>query len=149
MLLLNLPAYEHKIKKKEGKLFIWDRIRKKYVVLQPEEWVRQHFVNYLIEIKKVPVSHISLERGHEYNNLAKRTDILVWDNNLKPLLLVECKASHIEITDDVFFQAAAYYSQIGTKYVALTNGMAHLYFAKNKNGFVLIDDLPEYILLTK
>src|SRR6185437_1828530 len=78
MLSLNLPAYEHKIKKKEGKLFIWDRIRKKYIVLQPEEWVRQHFINFLIETKKVPVSHISLEQGHQYNSLAKRTDILVW-----------------------------------------------------------------------
>ena len=144
MLSLNLPSYEHKLKKKEGKLFIWDRIRKKYIVLQPEEWVRQHFVNYLIEIKKVPVSHISLEQGHEYNNLAKRTDILVWDSELKPLILVECKASHIEITDDTFFQAAAYSSQVGARYVILTNGLAHHYFERKEAGFIRIEELPEY-----
>jgi len=144
MLSLNLPPYEHKLKKKEGKLFIWDRIRKKYIVLQPEEWVRQHFVNWLIEIKKVPVSHISLEQEHQYNSLSKRTDILVWDAELKPLILVECKASHIEITDDAFFQAAAYHSQIGARYIILTNGLAHHYFVKKENGFVRIEELPEY-----
>ena len=144
MLSLNLPPYEHKLKKKDDKLFIWDRIRKKYIVLQPEEWVRQHFVNYLIETKKVPVSHISLEQGHEYNNLAKRTDILVWDAELKPLILVECKASHIEITDDAFAQAAAYLSQIKAKYVALSNGLTHIYFKNGKDGFQKIEELPDY-----
>jgi len=144
MLELNLPSYEYKLKKRDGKLLIWDRIRKKYIVLQPEEWVRQHFVNYLIEIKNIPVSHISLEQGHQYNSLAKRTDILVYDNELKPLLLVECKASHIEINDDVLFQAVTYQSQIQVKYICLTNGLVHHYFEKRENGFVKIEELPEY-----
>ena len=144
MLSLNLPVFEYKLKKKEGKLFIWDRIRKKYIVLQPEEWVRQHFVNWLIEIKKVPVSHISLEQGHEYNNLAKRTDILVWDAELKPLLLVECKASHIEITYDTFAQAMTYLSTLKAKYVALSNGLTHIYFKNEKDGFQKIEELPDY-----
>jgi len=144
MLSLNLPVFEYKLKKKEGKLFIWDRIRKKYIVLQPEEWVRQHFVNYLIETKKVPVSHISLEQGHQYNNLAKRTDIIVWDAELKPLILVECKASHIEIKDDAFAQATAYLSQLKAKYVALSNGLTHIYFKNGKDGFQKIEELPDY-----
>ncbi len=147
MLELNLPSYEYKLKKRDGKLLIWDRTRKKYIILQPEEWVRQHFVNYLIEIKNIPVSHISLEQGHQYNSLTKRTDILVYDNELKPLLLVECKASHIEINDDVLFQAVTYQSQIHVKYICLTNGLEHQYYQKKDSEFVRIEELPEYNVL--
>src|ERR1039458_34602 len=144
MLTLNLPTFEHKIKQKEGRLFIWDRIRKKYIALQPEEWVRQHFINYLIEEKKVPASLISLEYGQNYNSLSKRCDIVVWDDNLKPILLVECKASHVAIDEDVYFQAVTYNSQLNVKYMVLTNGMAHQYFIRNENGFAIIEELPGY-----
>jgi hypothetical protein len=144
MLTLNLPAFGHKIKKKDGKLFIWDRIRKKYIVLQPEEWVRQHFINFLIEEKKVPASLISLEYGQNYNTLSKRCDIVVWDDNLKPLLLVECKASHIAIDDDVFFQAVTYHSQLGVRFLVLTNGIAHHFYSMNIHDFQLIENLPDF-----
>jgi hypothetical protein len=143
MLTLNLPAFDHKIKKKDGRLFIWDVIRKKYIVLQPEEWVRQHFIHFLIEEKKVPASLISLEFGQNYNSLSKRCDIVVWDADLKPLLLVECKASHIAINSDVFFQANTYNSLLGVKFVILTNGIVHHYSAKT-NWFDNIDGLPLY-----
>jgi hypothetical protein len=144
MLTLNLPAFVHKIKKKDDRLFIWDRIRKKYIVLQPEEWVRQHFIHYLIEVKKVPASLISLEYGQNYNTLSKRCDIVVWDADLKPLLLVECKASHVSIGEDVFFQASTYNTQLDVKFMVLTNGIVHHYFSKHISGFLVIDELPDY-----
>jgi hypothetical protein len=144
MLTLNLPAFGHKIKKKDGKLFIWDRIRKKYIVLQPEEWVRQHFINFLIEEKKVPASLISLEYGQNYNTLSKRCDIVVWDDNLKPLLLVECKASHIEISKNTFFQAATYNAQLDVRFIALTNGIAHHFYKMENTGYTNLEMLPDY-----
>jgi hypothetical protein len=144
MLSLNLPGYDYKIKQKEGRLFIWDRIRKKYISLQPEEWVRQHFINWLIEEKKVPVSLISLEYGQHYNSLSKRCDIVVWDANLKPLLLVECKASHIAIDEDVYFQAVTYNSKLNVKYMVLTNGLVHQYFTREDDHYKFIQELPGY-----
>lgn len=144
MLKLNLPSFEHKIKKKDGKLFIWDRIRKKYIVLQPEEWVRQHFVNYLIEEKKVPPAMISLELGQQYNTLSKRCDIVVWNNELKPVLLVECKASHIELSESTFFQAATYNSLLNVRFLVLTNGIEHYYYSNPESGFTMVSELPDY-----
>lgn len=143
MLTLNLPAFAHKIKKKDGRLYIWDRIRKKYIVLQPEEWVRQHFINYLITVKQVPASLISLELGQKYNGLSKRCDIVVWDGAMQPLILVECKASHVGLSHEVRFQAGTYHSQLGAKYVVLTNGIVHHYF-ENGNWFEDIEGLPVY-----
>ena len=144
MLQLNLPVFDYKIKKKDGRLCIWDSIRKKYIVLQPEEWVRQHFINYLVAHKNIPSSRISLEYGQQYNTLAKRCDIVVWDENLKPFLLVECKASHIEINESVFFQAATYNSSLDVKYMVLTNGMVHQYYMKEASGFIALGELPDF-----
>jgi hypothetical protein len=144
MLSLNLPAFEHKIKKKDGKLYIWDRIRRKYIMLQPEEWVRQHFVNYLIEEKKVPASLISLELGQQYNTLSKRCDIVVWDQEMKPLILIECKASHIPISKDTFFQATTYNTRLNVKYLILTNGIIHKYFIFEESGFFQLGQLPDF-----
>ena len=95
MIKLNLPDFDYKLKKAEGKVWIFDVIRKKYLVLTPEEWVRQHVVHFLITHKKYPKALIKLEGGLNYNQLQKRSDIVVFDREGKPWMIMECKAPAI------------------------------------------------------
>lgn len=122
---LNLPAFAYKIKKTEDKAWIFDLIRKKYLVLTPEEWVRQHFINYLIQHLCYPKGLIVPERGTTYNTIAKRTDICVYNTAGKVQLLVECKASSVKISAATIQQATTYNQKIKAKYVVLTNGLEH------------------------
>lgn len=145
MLDLNLPKYDYLLKKDEDRVQIWDSVRNKYVLLTPEEWVRQHFVNFLIIEKKIPRSFISLEKGLQYNKRTKRSDILVFTHELKAALLVECKASHIEISDKAIFQLGTYNSTISCLFLAVTNGISHIYWKMNSNGgYSKIEELPEF-----
>src|SRR5690606_23760328 len=114
---LNLPKFDWDIQENQGNATIFDPLRKKHITLTPEEWVRQHFVQYLIQHLKYPKSLIQLERGHAYNTLAKRTDILIYDRSGSPYMLVECKASHIKIDEKVFRQASVYNKTIQAKYL--------------------------------
>jgi len=123
---LNLPTFKYKVKKQQGKPFIWDEIRKKYIQITPEEWVRQHFIHYLIsEGYSKPL--ISVEAGLKYNQRQKRSDILVFDLAGQPFLLVECKAPQIALTQAVLEQAIFYNQVIKAPYIALSNGLQHLY----------------------
>ncbi len=122
---LNLPAFVYKIKKTEDKTWIFDAIRKKYLVLTPEEWVRQHFINYLIQHLHYPKGLIAPERGTTYNTLNKRTDICVYNLNGEVQLLVECKASSVKISGDTVKQATTYNQKIKARYIVLTNGLEH------------------------
>lgn len=122
---LNLPAFVYKIKKTEGKTWIFDVIRKKYLVLTPEEWVRQHFINYLIQHLHYPKGLIAPERGTTYNTLAKRTDICVYDSAGEVQILVECKASSVKISAETVKQATTYNQKIKAPYIVLTNGLEH------------------------
>jgi predicted type IV restriction endonuclease len=122
---LNLPDYEFKLIKEGGKRMIRDVIRKKYVVLTPEEWVRQHFVNYLIHELKYPRSLFRVESGLKFNNMQKRSDIVVHDRTGNPWMLIECKSPDIKLTQKAFNQIAVYNMTIGARYLAVTNGMVH------------------------
>ena len=143
---LHLPAGDFKVKKSEGKVWIFDGIRKKYVVLTPEEWVRQHFINYLIQNLHYPKSLFRIERSLTYNTLQKRSDILVYDRAGKPWMLVECKSPSIKLTQKAFNQAAIYNMTVGAKYVAVTNGMVHYCFLPPAGGHspVFLDDFPAF-----
>jgi hypothetical protein len=121
--LLNLPSFDHKLKKINDKLCIWDIIRKKYIVLTPEEWVRQHFVHFLINTHQYPKSLIKLESGLTYNQVMKRTDIQIFDRQGELFMIIECKAPHIQLTQVVFSQAAQYNQVLKAKYLTVTNGM--------------------------
>ncbi len=125
MYQLNLPSINPTLKKENGKVLIFDGIRKKYIVLTPEEWVRQHFVHYLIMELKYPKSLFRIEGALTYNKLQKRSDILVYDRNGKPWMLIECKSPAIKLNQKAFNQVAVYNMTIGAKYLAVTNGMAH------------------------
>jgi hypothetical protein len=146
MLRLNLPSYEYSVREVDERLQIYDLVRKKYVALSPEEWVRQHFLNYLMAHMKVPAGFIRLEGKHRYNSLSKRSDILVFSDTLKPLLLVECKASHIGISPDTLMQLSVYNINIKAAFLAVTNGLSHIYWKKDQvaEGYTKIQELPEY-----
>ena len=121
--ILNLPSYNHKLKKINDKLCIWDIIRKKNIVLTPEEWVRQHFVHHLINEHQYPKSLIKLESSLDYNKRLKRTDIQVFDRNGKLFMIVECKAPYIKLSQTVFAQAAQYNHVLKAQYLTISNGM--------------------------
>jgi hypothetical protein len=128
MYKLNLPDFNPTLRKEEGKVWIFDIIRKKYIVLTPEEWVRQHFIHYLIDKFKYPRSLFKVESSLTYNKLQKRSDIVIHNRQGKPWMLIECKSPVIKLTQKAFNQVAVYNMTIGARYVAVTNGMAQFCF---------------------
>ena len=143
---LNLPNYPFKISQKDNLYYIFDEIRKKHLVLTPEEWVRQHFIKYLIAEKSFPSALLKLEGGLSLNATKKRSDILVYNNLGEKIMVVECKAPHIPITQSTFDQASRYNSIYKAGWLAVTNGLQH-YYAKidHQNGkFLFVEELPEY-----
>ncbi|WP_317127478.1 type I restriction enzyme HsdR N-terminal domain-containing protein [Hymenobacter metallilatus] len=112
-------------------MLIWDVLRRRNVVLTPEEWVRQHVVHYLINHRRYPKGLLSLERAHQYNQRQKRTDLVALDSNGRPLLLVECKRPTVPITAAVAMQAATYNQTIGAPLLLLTNGLQHFCWRVN------------------
>lgn len=127
MTKLNLPEYTFRLQKSDKGIRIFDSIRKKFVALTPEEWVRQNFIRYLIEEKKYPASLIAVETGLKYNQLKKRCDITVFNRKGEKWMLIECKAPEVRISQETFNQVAIY-SKGGrgkTKFLAVTNGLSH------------------------
>ncbi|WP_316805490.1 type I restriction enzyme HsdR N-terminal domain-containing protein [Pedobacter nototheniae] len=146
---LNLPPYPFKITQKDDTIFIFDELRKKHLVLTPEEWVRQHFIQNLIRQGKFPKTLIQIEGGLILNQLQKRSDILVYNTAGEKLMLIECKAPKVKINQSVFDQAARYNSIHQAKWIALTNGLQHVYakIDREKGSFDFVQELPEYSLL--
>jgi len=143
---LNLPTYNFKIKSNENKTLIFDKLRKKYMVLTPEEWVRQHFVYFLIEEKKYPISLIALEKQLTINNRKKRTDILVFNTAGNPEIIVECKAPSIKITQATFDQIARYNLKLKATYLIVTNGLEHFYCKMDfeNETYIFLKEVPDY-----
>lgn len=143
---LNFPTYKFKVKKGENRNYIFDIIRKKYVVLTPEEWVRQHVVHYLIEHCACPPSLIAVEKGLIINGLQKRFDVLVYENSGKPILLIECKAPDIVVNEATFLQAAVYNKALGVHNLAITNGMSLLFwkYSSNFSSTTFATDIPAF-----
>jgi hypothetical protein len=143
---LNLPPHPFKITEHEGQLFVFDELRKKDLVLTPEEWVRQHFVQYLIREKQYPRGLIKLEGGLRLNGRAKRSDIVVFNTQGEKILMVECKAPSVKITQKVFDQIARYNMTHHVKLLAVTNGLQHYYCKINfeKQAFEFIEALENY-----
>lgn len=147
--VLNLPPYPFKITLKDARHFIFDEIRKKHLVLTPEEWVRQHFIQYLILEKKFPKSLIQIEGGLSLNKLQKRTDIVVFNTAGERIMIIECKAPAVKITQATFDQAARYNSVHKTGWLVVTNGLMHCYAQIDhlSERFRFIPELPDYALL--
>jgi hypothetical protein len=141
---LNLPPIQPILLEKEGKMLIFDSLRKKYLFLSPEEWVRQHWISFLINELNFPKGLVSLEKGLKYNQLQKRTDLVIWDNSMNPYLLVECKAPKIKLSQKTLEQACLYQKELQTKFLILSNGIHHISLSWNaeKQTFDKLDDFP-------
>lgn len=127
MYRLNLPPFEPKIRKKNASndSEVFDPQRRKYVTLTPEEWVRQHFVHYLISEKKYPASLIANEAGIKLNSLTRRCDTVVYNTRLEPVMIVEYKEPRVKITRAVFEQVVQYNSVLKVRFIVVTNGLLH------------------------
>lgn len=125
---LNLPPITPKIKQISNRSHIFDKARKSWVVLTPEEWVRQHVIDYLVEHKQYPIALMKVESGHRSNVGLRRTDIIVCNKEATPVMLVECKAPTIKITQDTVEQIANYNQTIRAKYLLISNGLKHIGF---------------------
>ena len=143
---LNLPQVKFRIKSKENKQFIFDIIRKKFMVLTPEEWVRQHVIHFLINVKEIPKSIIAVEKQLTINTLIKRFDILVFNTKGFPQIIIECKSPSVKITQKTFDQIARYNLKLNAEYLMVTNGLQH-YFCKldhENKQYKFLEDLPNY-----
>ena len=143
---LNFPTYSFRLKNSENNTHIFDVVRKKFVVLQPEEWVRQHCIQYLIQEKNYPISLINVEKVILINGLKKRYDIVVFNPNGSLELVVECKAPKIKISQATFDQIARYNLTLKAPYLMVTNGLNHYFCTMNYNNesFEFLENLPNY-----
>ncbi|HNQ11909.1 MAG TPA: type I restriction enzyme HsdR N-terminal domain-containing protein [Bacteroidia bacterium] len=140
-LKINLPTYEYRVTKKLDSLYIFDPVRKKEVVLSPEEFVRQHVLNFLIHHKNVPISIIAVEKEMTLqNNAIKRADIIVYHQEVA-WLVVECKAPYIPISAQALAQAGVYIRNVNAEITWLTNGLTHLLFHHPTQKYIQPDDL--------
>lgn len=146
MIKLNFPDYQYSIKSKENKSYIFDPIRKKWLVLNPEEWVRQNCVQFLINEKKIPIGLLQVEKKIEVFNTVKRYDLVVFNTEKKISLLVECKSPSVKITQEAFDQIARYNTVIQSEYLMLTNGLNHFYYQMDfkEKKYIYLTDLPTY-----
>lgn len=143
---LNFQTYSFRFKNSENKVAIFDEIRKKFIILTPEEWVRQHVVRFLLEEKKFPKSYINVEKLIKVNDLSKRYDIVIYQPNGELFLLVECKAPEVKITQQTFDQIARYNLVLNAKYLMVTNGLNH-YFCQmdfENEKYIFLKELPEF-----
>ena len=143
---LNFPSYSFRFKNSENKVSIFDEIRKKFIILTPEEWVRQHVVQFLMQEKKYPKSLINVEKVLHVNGLRKRYDIVIFNPNGAIHALIECKAPHITISQATFDQIARYNLVLKAKYLMVTNGLNH-YFCQmdfENETYIFLKELPDF-----
>lgn len=143
---LNFPSFDFRFKNSENKIAIFDVIRKKFILLTPEEWVRQHVVHDLIDNWNYPKSLISVEKIVKINGMNKRYDIVVFTPNSEITILVECKAPNVNITQDTFDQIARYNFQLRAQFLYVTNGLQHYYCQMDydKETYHFLPSLPNY-----
>lgn len=143
---LNFPKFEYRLKSTENKISIFDVIRKKFIILQPEEWVRQHCVHFLINKKNFPKSLINVEKELTINGLKKRYDIVVFNPDGSIHLMVECKSHNITIDQTTFDQIARYNMQLDATYLMVTNGINHYYCEMDMQAerYIFLKDIPDY-----
>ena len=144
---LNFPSYNFRIKNSENNTYIFDVIRKKFVVLQPEEWVRQNCIQFLINEKNFPVNLINVEKVVRINGLNKRYDIIVYNSDGSIFLIVECKAPKVKISQSAFDQIARYNLTLKASYLMVTNGLNHYFCTIDHNLGIynFLKELPSYV----
>lgn len=142
---IEFPKYPFRIKGEQGKEVIFDPLRKCWIRLSPEEWVRQNFLQYLIQIKQYPSSLIAIEKEMMLGELVKRFDILVYNKDHKPWLMVECKAMDVELNKKVLDQVLRYNIAVPVEYMVITNGSYTAAFGKKGTGLEILEELPERV----
>ena len=143
---LNFQLYNFRFKNNENKVSIFDEIRKKFIILTPEEWVRQHVVQFLLEEKKYPKSLINVEKVLKINGLRKRYDVVVFNSDGSIFILIECKAPEIKITQATFDQIARYNMTMNAQFLMVTNGLNHYFcqLAYDNEKYTFLENLPDY-----
>ena len=143
---LNLPIAVLKTKLVEGTTQVFDQVRKKYLVLTPEEWVRQHFIHYLNQEKNYPLGLMGVEQMIKYNGMQTRADIILYTTDGKPNMIVECKAPNVKITQDAFNQIAKYNFKLQVPFLVVTNGIQHFCCQMDyeANEIKFLEEIPNY-----
>ena len=143
---LNFPSYNFRLKNSENKVAVFDELRKKFVILTPEEWVRQHVVHFLLKEKRIPKSLLNVEKQLKVHGLLKRYDVLAYNPDGSIHLVVECKAASVPIAQETFDQVARYNLTLNSTFLMVTNGLQHYFckmnYAEEKYDF--LPDLPEW-----
>jgi hypothetical protein len=143
---LNFPVYSFRFKNSENKVAIFDEIRKKFIILTPEEWVRQNVIQYLLHEKKYPRSYINVEKLIKINDVTKRYDIVVFQPDGSIFLLIECKAPEVKISQETFNQIARYNLTLKANYLMVTNGLNHYFCSMDfeNEKYIFLKELPEF-----
>ncbi len=143
---LNLPPYGFQTRTRGGKEEIFDPLRRKYVRLTPEEWVRQHFAQFLIRERGVPAGLLAVEKAFTYQGMARRADLVAHDRQGRPLLMAECKAPEVPISQATFDQVARYNKVLAAPYLVVTNGLKHYCcrIRRAEGTYRFLSELPAY-----
>lgn len=144
MLTVQYPEPDFKIRKEEGREQVFDRFRKKWVTLTPEEWVRQNFVAYLTQVLKYPESLLAIEKEIKLGELNKRFDILIYNREHQPWLMVECKAPEVNLSEDVLQQVLRYSITLPVTYLLITNGAYTMGWMKENGRLLALNELPVF-----
>jgi hypothetical protein len=144
MIKIVYPAFPFRLKQEDDKEIIFDEIRKQWVRLTPEEWVRQNFLHYLVTEKKYPASLIAVEKEIKLYDLTKRCDIVVYDQQSKPWMLVECKSMDEPLNEKVAMQILRYHQALPVKFLIITNGTYTYGFGKEQAALIALTELPAY-----
>lgn len=142
MIKIDFPASALKIKKQDEKEFIFDELRKQWIKLTPEEWVRQNFIQYLIQVKKYPAVLIGIEKEIKLGELKKRFDLLVYNKKHEPWMMIECKAMSVDLKDDVLQQLLRYHISVPVNYLVVTNGSYTVCYEKKEGQLKMLTELP-------
>jgi type I site-specific restriction endonuclease len=146
---LNLPACNFKIKNDNGKQYIFDSQRKKYISLTPEEWVRQNFIRFMIDFKSYPAALLAIEKQLTVNGLKKRCDAILYNKSAQPLMIIEFKAPQVSISQATFDQAAVYNQKLNVDFFMISNGMQHYCCKvdKHHSKYLFFEEIPDYFTL--
>jgi type I site-specific restriction-modification system R (restriction) subunit len=146
MFQLNLPEYIFRIKKQDEKLLIFDSQRKKYVSLTPEEWVRQNFIRFLIEVKGYPAAYLAIEKQLSLNGMKKRCDAVLYNEHAIPILIIELKAPTVRISQITFDQVAVYNAKLKVDFFMISNGIEHYCCKVNalNSRYEFFNEIPDY-----
>lgn len=146
MIQLNLPPFPARLEQRQGKPYIWDEWRNKMVRLTPEEWVRQHLMHYLVEHLGYPKQLLGTEIGLKVGAMSKRADALLYDRQLRPQMLIECKAPEVRLSDEVLMQAIRYNMALSVPYLLLSNGLEHVVYHIDytEQSYHNLSEIPNY-----